>query len=454
MEVGRRDPLDPRLRLRAGARLAPQHARLDDQQEALLGAGAADLRLRGVRHVRRRRRPRGAAPSAPSRAGTQFEGHTPAPARTWTRSRSRCSGCGAPGRAHRRRRATPGWTPGIVPFSTMHYRERPGLLEAVVPGRLRDRELPGPVPQLVLLAAGDEHRAAPRGALQDALRLRHWSSARTAARCTRAGATPSSSTRRPSGWASTSCAGCSPTPGRRTTSSSAGTPPTRRAGELLVLWNVYSFFVTYARLAGWEPSATPRRAVAEARRRSIAGSCRESPGSPPRSRSDLREYDALDAARAIDGFIEELSTWYLRRSRKRFSRGGRRRPTAPRPSPRCTRRWSRWLAILAPILPFLAESMYQNLVVAGGVPTSPDSVHLTSWPTAELARLRDAALEASMAVVHARRGPGRGRCAARPGSRFASRWPGCGSRCRAASWSSATRSWRWPPTRSTSSRSS
>ena len=56
---GRRpDPLDPRLRLRAGARLAPEHARLDDLQEALLRPRAPDLRLPGLRDVRRRRRPR------------------------------------------------------------------------------------------------------------------------------------------------------------------------------------------------------------------------------------------------------------------------------------------------------------------------------------------------------------------------------------------------------------
>ena len=51
----------PAFGLRARARLAPQHARLDDQQEALLGPGAADLRLLGVRDDRGHRRPRGAA---------------------------------------------------------------------------------------------------------------------------------------------------------------------------------------------------------------------------------------------------------------------------------------------------------------------------------------------------------------------------------------------------------
>ncbi len=55
---GRWDPLDPGLRLRARARLAPQHARLDDQQEALLGPRPADLRLHCLRDDRRGRRSR------------------------------------------------------------------------------------------------------------------------------------------------------------------------------------------------------------------------------------------------------------------------------------------------------------------------------------------------------------------------------------------------------------
>ena len=92
---------------------------------------------------------------------------------------------------------------------------------------------------------------------------------------------------------------------------------------------------------------------------------------------DLRAYDALDAARAIDGFVEELSTWYLRRSRKRFApwRGGPR--IGPPPSRRCTPTLVALARIMAPILPFLSESIYQNLVVAGDVAGVPDSVHLT-----------------------------------------------------------------------------
>jgi isoleucyl-tRNA synthetase len=53
---------------------------------------------------------------------------------------------------------------------------------------------------------------------------------------------------------------------------------------------------------------------------------------------------------------------------------------------------------LAPILPFISETMYQNLIVAVE-PSLPDSVHLTSWPTADVVSFRDQSLEQSMAVT-------------------------------------------------------
>jgi isoleucyl-tRNA synthetase len=166
--------------------------------------------------------------------------------------------------------------------------------------------------------------------------------------------------------------------------------------RLLVLWNTYSFFVTYARLAGWSPTdAAP--AVSErqpldrwilSRVAALAAEAEE----------DMLEYDALDAARAIDGFIEELSTWYLRLSRDRM------RPSAE-PGDRAAAFATLHTAlvslarIMAPTLPFLAESMYQNLVVEGGVAGAPDSVHLTRWPTAELAPLDDGLLQDSMTTM-------------------------------------------------------
>jgi isoleucyl-tRNA synthetase len=172
--------------------------------------------------------------------------------------------------------------------------------------------------------------------------------------------------------------------------------------RLLVLWNVYSFFVTYARLAGWVPSQ-PAPAVAErgpldrwilARVARLANEVE----------LQLKSYDALDAARAIDGFIEELSTWYLRRSRKRFARGA---DATDRAAAFATMQavLVALTRVMAPILPFLAETIYQNLVVAGGlaaapgVDGAPDSVHLTHWPADELRPLNDRALQASMDVA-------------------------------------------------------
>src|SRR4029079_16898407 len=54
--------------------------------------------------------------------------------------------------------------------------------------------------------------------------------------------------------------------------------------------------------------------------------------------------------------------------------------------------------MLAPILPFLSDSMYRNLATTVD-PAAPDSVHLTRWPSADLASRRDEALEARMAIA-------------------------------------------------------
>ena len=162
----------------------------------------------------------------------------------------------------------------------VHFREDPEYWAQVVPGRLHHRELPRPVPQLVLLDAGDGHGPPPRAAVQDDLRLRRSSSARTAGRCTRARATRSTSTRPPSGWASTSCAGCSRPPGRRRTSGSAGTRPTTRGASC-----------SSSGTPTGSSSASPRwpagRRIEVGRRprsgrRWIAGSCRGRPGWPRR----------------------------------------------------------------------------------------------------------------------------------------------------------------------------
>jgi isoleucyl-tRNA synthetase len=171
--------------------------------------------------------------------------------------------------------------------------------------------------------------------------------------------------------------------------------------ELLVLWNVYAFFVTYARFAGW----TPKRGIDE--EIAAAGSwsaldrwiLSRSAGVAEEAGARLADYDALAATRVLRTFIDDLSTWYLRRSRDRM------RATAE-PADRDAAFATLHAALvslsrtMAPLLPFLTEDVYQNLMV-GVIPGGrvPDSVHLTRWPAAEMAPLRDAGLEASMAVA-------------------------------------------------------
>jgi isoleucyl-tRNA synthetase len=166
--------------------------------------------------------------------------------------------------------------------------------------------------------------------------------------------------------------------------------------ELLVLWNAYAFFARYAPLAGWTPDARASvSAPAPAERPpmdrwilSRAAGLAEDVG------ARLADYDALGASRRISTFIDDLSTWYLRLSRKRFSRND---DAADRAAAFATFHTAlvSVARILAPLLPFLSESMYGNLVTTVD-DAAPDSVHLTRWPAAELAEFRDKGLEDAM----------------------------------------------------------
>jgi len=108
----------------------------------------------------------------------------------------------------------------------------------------------------------------------------------------------------------------------------------------------------------------------------------------------MAEYDTRTATRAISGFVDDLSTWWLRRSRRRLSR-------AEGSADGDAAFGTLHLALvsvartIAPLLPFLAEELHQVLVVPAQA-GAPDSVHLTRWPLADLAALRDAALESAM----------------------------------------------------------
>ncbi len=163
---------------------------------------------------------------------------------------------------------------------------------------------------------------------------------------------------------------------------------------LLVLWNVYAFFVTYARLAGWTPGAgAPTVADRPPLDRWILS---RAAGTATEVEGLLHDFDAEAATRVLGAFIDDLSTWYLRLSRRRMSRNsGADRDAAFATLHQALVALAR---IAAPILPFLCESIYGNLV-AQVDPAAPDSVHLSGWPAAELAPLRDGALEDAMGLA-------------------------------------------------------
>jgi isoleucyl-tRNA synthetase len=323
----------------------------------------------------------------------EFEGHTPH--RPYVDAvKIRCSGCGEPvGRI--RDVGNPWLDAGIVPFSTMHYRSEPDFWKQWFPADFVTESFPGQFRNWFysLLAMSTVLRREPPFKTLFGYALvfgadgrqmhKSWGNAiefdeaaeRMGVDVMRwmfANARPEDNIL--FGW-------------------HAADEARRR---LLVLWNVYSFFVTYARLASWEPSqAAPAPAKRGPLDRWILARVARLANEVE---LQLKDYDALDATRAIDSFIEDLSTWYLRRSRKRFARSAD--PTDRAAAFATMHTTLVALArIAAPIMPFLSEAIYQNLVVAGGVDGAPDSVHLTTWPWDELKHLNDRSLQTSMAVA-------------------------------------------------------
>jgi isoleucyl-tRNA synthetase len=138
--------------------------------------------------------------------------------------------------------------------------------------------------------------------------------------------------------------------------------------ELLTFWNSVSFFVSYANIVGFRPSWSELEPAGELksldrwlieRTRAFVA---DATAAYERFRSD-------DVIRLYEAYADELSNWYIRRSRPRFWDG---EDAALR---------TLWYALvqtlrmLAPVMPFLTEHLWRNLVLDG-----PESVHLAPWP--------------------------------------------------------------------------
>ncbi len=167
----------------------------------------------------------------------------------------------------------------------------------------------------------------------------------------------------------------------------------------LTLWNTHSFFTLYARLAGFDPGGPPAGVPTALDRWVLA----ELADTVAEVTERLERYDPAAAGRRLTTFVDDLSNWYVRLSRRRFWRGaGEDSEAAFRTLWTCLRTLA---LLLAPYVPFTAEKLWQDLVVPVD-PDAPDSVHLEDWPAPDRAAA-DPALSAAMAEVRRLVGLGR-----------------------------------------------
>jgi len=151
---------------------------------------------------------------------------------------------------------------------------------------------------------------------------------------------------------------------------------------LLTLWNVYSFFVTYANIDRFTPDAEATLSSQSELDKWIISELNQLIVDVD---SALDAYNPTEAGRRIESFVNDLSNWYVRRSRRRFwkSENDADKLSAYTTLYECLVTLSK---LLAPFIPFLAEEMYQNLVCSA-FPEAPDSVHLADFPVADVTRI-------------------------------------------------------------------
>ena len=161
---------------------------------------------------------------------------------------------------------------------------------------------------------------------------------------------------------------------------------------MLTLWNTYSFWVLYANAEGLEPATAGANAEGGSSLDRWALSRLQATVAAVRENMDA--FDCTTAGKAIAAYVEELSNWYVRLSRRRFWEGDRAAFATLR---HCLLETA---AMLAPFTPFLADEIHHNL--AGGEASAfgelPDSVHLRDFPLVEES-LSDPELERAMATV-------------------------------------------------------
>lgn len=155
-------------------------------------------------------------------------------------------------------------------------------------------------------------------------------------------------------------------------------------GLMLILWNIYNFFVTYANIDGWSPNSKQPESKNVLDRwilSRLAGNINNI------TKKGYEKFDTPQIVGQFEIFTKDLSLWYIRRQRDRVG------PTVDNSEDKDWAHQTLWAILktysqtLAPLIPFLTEEIYTNL-------TGEESVHLSTWPEIEVKS--DPALEEGM----------------------------------------------------------
>jgi isoleucyl-tRNA synthetase len=162
---------------------------------------------------------------------------------------------------------------------------------------------------------------------------------------------------------------------------------------IIPLWNAYSFFVTYANIDGWMPERVKDVESSHQLDRWIVSELQTLLHD---INTEMEAYRLYRTVPAMVAFVEKLTNWYIRRSRRRFwkSEDDTDKASAYATLYQVLVTFSK---ALAPVLPFVTEQIYQNLVRAQDS-NAPPSIHLCDMPQAD-ERLRDGELEEQMQLA-------------------------------------------------------
>ncbi|MFH0939772.1 MAG: isoleucine--tRNA ligase [Planctomycetota bacterium] len=193
---------------------------------------------------------------------------------------------------------------------------------------------------------------------------------------------------------------------------------------LIKLRNVYSFFVIYANIDGFDPSQldTANQGQTLLDRWALS----ELHKTIAETRARLDDYDIYVAAQSLNTFVESLSNWYVRRSRDRFWSSWQTQDRSnAHDQEKLSAYWTLYECLLAisqlaaPFVPFMSEELWQNLARGPLGDKVPESVHLCHYPESD-ASVIDEQLADEIALVREVASLGR---AARAGAKLKTRQP-------------------------------